>query len=55
MEKSDLLKSLKDAEIIGSKRITYSPTCDNICDDFCNDCSGRDTMELKPYKIKEEK
>ncbi|MCX6750285.1 MAG: hypothetical protein NTZ83_02410 [Candidatus Pacearchaeota archaeon] len=50
---NDLLKNLKAAEIMGSKKIMYSPTCDNICDDFCNDCSGRAAMELKPYKVPE--
>ena len=54
---SDLLKNLKSAEIMGSKRIMYSSTCDNICDDFGNDCPGRDAMELKlkPYKVSEKK
>jgi hypothetical protein len=50
---SDLIESLKDAEIKGSKAIMYSPTCDNMCDDFCNDCPGRSAMELRPYKIPE--
>ncbi|MGY4884345.1 MAG: hypothetical protein ACP5NZ_02075 [Nanobdellota archaeon] len=47
---SDLITSLKSAEVLGSKNVKYSPTCDNICDDFCNDCPGDHAMELKPYK-----
>ena len=52
---NDLIENLKNAEIMGSKKITYSPTCDNVCDDFCNDCPSGAAMELKPYRISEKK
>ena len=47
---SDLLKTLEKAEILGSREVQSNSGCDNICDDFCNDCPGGAPMKLRPYQ-----
>jgi len=46
------LESLQNAEFLGSETTDHSLySCDNICDDFCNDCSGgRAPITIMPYK-----
>ena len=46
------LDRLEEAEVLGASPINHNLRgCDNICDDFCNDCTNGYSFSIKKKEI----